>query len=245
MKWTFALAFALLVAGAVPANSQSPATPVDLELVLAVDVSSSVDIEEFTLQMQGIAAAFRSPDVHDAIEIAGERGIAVALVQWSDWKSQQLSIPWHLIDSAESANAFADEIASTPRFGIGGSTAIAGAIQFGVRMIESNEYSAPRRTIDISGDGPVNQGADPTVLRDETIARGITVNGLAILNDHPQLDIYYERRIIGGNAAFVITANDYSDFARAILNKLIREIGGPPIAGAPLRRTVQTATIPR
>jgi len=218
--------------------------PVDLELVLAVDVSSSVDGEEFRLQMQGLAAAFRDPAVLGAIEIAGERGIAVALVQWSSWNAQRLSVDWMRIDDTASAAVMAGKIAAAPRFGDGGSTAIAGAIRFGVRQFEINPYEGTRRAIDISGDGAANQGAQPSQYRDIAVASGITINGLAILNDNAQLDVYYLSEVIGGNAAFIVRATDYRDFAAAILHKLVREIAGPPIAGLPPDQTAtQTASV--
>ena len=217
--------------------------PVDLELLLAVDVSSSVDGGEFELQMKGLADAFRNPAVLDAIELAGERGIAVALIQWSSWNSQRLSVDWMRVGDPASAAAMADRIAATPRFGDGGSTAIAGAIRFGTRQFEINGFEAERRAIDISGDGAANQGAQPSQYRDIAVASGITINGLAILNDNAQLDDYYLNYVIGGNAAFVVRAIDYRDFAAAILHKLVREIAGPPIAGRPVTATPQAAQL--
>jgi len=233
---------AAMLVPAAAAHAQlrdGPISPVDLELVLAVDVSSSVDGEEFALQVKGLADAFRNPAVLDAIELAGERGIAVALVQWSSWNSQRLSVDWMRIGDSASAAAMADRIAAAPRFGDGGSTAIAGAIRFGTRQFEINGYEAERRAIDISGDGAANQGAQPSQYRDIAVASGITINGLAILNDNAQLDDYYAGHVIGGNAAFVMRAIDYRDFAEAILHKLVREIAGPPIAGR--RAPAQTA----
>jgi hypothetical protein len=225
-----------LLAYAAAAHGQlrdSTISLVDLELVLAVDVSSSVDGEEFDLQMKGLADAFRNPAVLDAIELAGERGIAVALVQWSSWNSQRLSVDWMRVRDPASAAAIADRIAAAPRFGDGGSTAIAGAIRFSTRQFEINDFEAERRAIDISGDGAANQGAQPSQYRDIAVASGLTINGLAILNDNAQLDDYYAGHVIGGNAAFVMRASDYRDFAEAILHKLVREIAGPPIAGRP------------
>jgi hypothetical protein len=210
-----------LLAYAAAAHGQlrdSTISLVDLELVLAVDVSSSVDGEEFDLQMKGLADAFRNPAVLDAIELAGERGIAVALVQWSSWNSQRLSVDWMRVRDPASAAAIADRIAAAPRFGDGGSTAIAGAIRFSTRQFEINDFEAERRAIDISGDGAANQGAQPSQYRDIAVASGLTINGLAILNDNAQLDDYYAGHVIGGNAAFVMRASDYRDFAEAILH---------------------------
>lgn len=218
-------------AGSRPALSQ--VVPVDLELVLAVDVSSSVDLNEFHLQMQGLSEAFRHPDVIGAIESAGDLGIAVSLIQWSDWPRQRRSIEWTHIRGRPDAEAFADRVRRAARYGDGGSTGLGGAIRFGIAEIESNRFDGTRRTIDVSGDGVANQGAAPSDYRDRAVALGIVVNGLAILNDNPQLDRYYMGNVIGGHSAFVIAADDYYDFAEAILRKLVREIAGPPLAGRP------------
>jgi hypothetical protein len=226
--------FCCTLAPGVQAQTQNGRlTPVDLELVLAVDVSSSVDPQEFQLQMKGLADAFRNPQVLNAIELAGSQGIAVAMIQWSDWVNQDLTVDWTLVRNPESAAAFADKIDRAGRFGDGGSTGIAGAIQFATHLIEVNKFGAPRQAIDISGDGAANQGAQPSFFRDLAVAEGITVNGLAILNDNAQLDNYYLKNVIGGFAAFVIRADDYYDFAEAIVRKLVREIAGPPLAHLP------------
>ncbi len=237
-------AAAAIVAAVAPSHAQfenSGRQGVDLELVLAVDVSSSVDLQEFHLQMKGIAHAFRSQEVIDAIELAGPLGIAVSLIQWSDWKNQDLSIDWMHIDGPDAATKFADEVERVSRFGTGGSTAIAGAIQFAVRQLEINRFDAKRRSIDISGDGSANQGAQPGDFRDFAVAQGITVNGLTIMNDNLRLDDYYLTHVIGGYASFVVRAEDYHDFAEAMLHKLIREIAGPPIAHVPARGEYQQA----
>ncbi len=225
---------ALLAAasGAVPVAVRA-ATEVDLELVLAVDASSSVTSWEFDLQMQGIAGAFRDAEVQGAIRAAGDLGVAVTLVQWSGRDRQIKAVEWTLVYDAASAEAFAAGVDAAPRFVTGGSTAIGNAIGFAQLLIESNAYRGRRRTVDVSGDGRTNQGVQTPALRNAAVEAGITVNGLTILNEDPSVDSYYRANVIGGSGAFVISATDYRDFARAIKLKLIREIGGPPIAGLP------------
>lgn len=203
---------------------------VDLELVLAVDASSSVSAEEFDLQMRGFADAFRNPAVAAAIRATGELGVAIAMIQWSDNRRQHVAIDWQHLTTAESAERYADLIDTTPRFLDGGGTAIGGAIEFGVRLIERNGFEGVRKVIDISGDGRANQGAQPAKIRDLAVLQGITINGLAILNEDSSVDAYYRSSVIGGTGAFVMTANNYEDFAAAMLEKLIKEIGAVPIA---------------
>ncbi len=222
------LVFSLVFLFSVPVRAQG--TPVDLELVLAVDSSSSVTAEEFDLQMQGIANAFRHSAVVAAIEAAGDLGIAVALVQWSDNRRQFLAIDWMHLTDAESAEAFAEEIDATPRFVIGGGTAIGGAMSFSTRLIERNDYLGRRKVVDISGDGRANQGNQPEEERDKAVAAGFTINGLAILNEDFLVDRYYLYNVIGGTGAFLVTAEDFQDFQEAILRKLIQEISGVPLA---------------
>ncbi len=206
---------------------------VDLELVLAVDASSSVSAEEFDLQMRGFADAFRDPAVAAAIRATGELGVAIAMIQWSDNRRQHVAIDWQHLTTAESAERYADLIDTTPRFLDGGGTAIGGAIEFGVRLIERNAFEGVRKVIDISGDGRANQGAQPAKLRDLAVLQGITINGLAILNEDSSVDAYYRSSVIGGTGAFVMTANNYEDFAAAMLEKLIKEIGAVPVAHGP------------
>lgn len=220
--------FLLLLAAAQPARAMQ----VDLELVLAVDSSSSVTAEEFDLQMQGIAEAFRHPAVINAIEAAGDLGIAVSLVQWSDNRRQFLAIDWLHLTDAQSAEAFAEEIDATPRFVIGGGTAIGGAISFSTNLIKNSGFVGRRRVVDISGDGRANQGNQPDSERDKAVAAGFTINGLAILNEDFLVDRYYLYNVIGGTGAFLVTADDFEDFQRAILQKLIQEISGVPVVQA-------------
>ena len=220
-----ALAAAVLPSGSAVAQQQ-----VDLELVLAVDASSSVASWEFDLQMKGIAAAFRDPDVQGAIRAAGDSGIAVSMVQWSDRDRQVQVVDWALLRGVEDAEAFAEKIDMAERVVPNGSTAIGNALEFSGRLIDGNGYSGTRRVIDVSGDGRNNQGTHVFQVRDALVDQGVTVNGLAILNEDLGVDHFYLNHVIGGTGAFLITATDFSDFARAIRQKLIREISGPAIA---------------
>jgi hypothetical protein len=226
----FALSLLLALAGPRPAAAQEP---VDLELLLAVDASSSVDRGEFVLQMRGLAEAFRAPAVQEAIRSAGDRGLAVALLQWSGERRQVLAVPWSRVADAAGARAFADRIAGTAREVLSGGTAIGTAIEVGARELAGNRFDGARKVIDLSGDGRANMGIRPSVRRDEAVAQGITINALALLNEEPGLDRYYLERVIGGTGAFVMTAADYRAFAEAIRRKLVREISGAPVARAP------------
>lgn len=232
---------AALCAALLPAGSRAqlepinpgPDKPVSLELVLAVDTSSSVSLEEFDLQMRGFAGAFRNPTVIAAIAATGVNGIAVSMIQWSDNRRQQLAVDWALLNDEASIEAFAQAIDGTPRFLDGGGTAIGGAIAFALRELDYNGYVGARQVIDISGDGRANQGAQPETLRDAAVLQGVTINGLAILNEDTSVDGYYRNSVIGGPGAFVMTANDYESFAQAIIEKLVKEIGGVPVVEAP------------
>ena len=213
--------------------AEAGADNVDLELLLAVDTSSSVSAAEFDLQMRGLAEAFRHPAVLAAIQAVGDLGIAVALIQWSDARNQFVAIDWTEIRDEAGAAALADEIDKSPRFLIGGGTAIGGALEFALRQFELSPFTGRRKVIDVSGDGRTNQGGDPAEQRDLAVERGITVNGLAILNEDVYVDRYYRFNVIGGTGAFVMTAADYEAFADAILQKLIKEISGVPVAAVP------------
>jgi len=225
------LALATLLAG--PAAAQDGSL-VDLELVLAVDTSSSVSVQEFDLQMRGLASAFRDPAVIAAIRASGDLGIAVSMVQWSDNRKQTLAIDWTALRDADAAERFSEEIENTPRFLTGGGTALGGALSFAMGQFEDNGFRGRRQVIDISGDGRTNQGAHPSRIRDRAVDAGITINGLAILNEDIYVDRYYEYNVVGGTGAFVMSAATYEDFATAILEKLVKEIAGVPIAARPL-----------
>jgi hypothetical protein len=238
MRWlsiTAALAGVLLNPTTVPALAQE--WPVDLEIVLAVDVSGSVSDEEFNLQVRGLAEAFRHRSVGQAIRAAGDQGLAVALIQWADDDQHAVSVDWTVMRDAASARQFAKQVEEVSRT-VYGNTAIGDALEFAILQLEGNGFVGRRRVIDISGDGPSNQGSAARLIRDLAVARGITVNGLAILNEVPMLDQYYLTNVIGGPGAFVMTANDYAAYRLAnrlaILAKLVKEISGPPTAARPL-----------
>lgn len=226
-----------LLFGVLPYSAPARAETVALELILAIDCSSSVSAEEYELQMRGIADAFRSPSVVQALSAATPNGIAVTLVQWSGASQQAQAVPWTHVHSKESAAEFASEIEQSSRYMTWGATAIGEALIFSAGLFEGNEFEGVRRVIDVSGDGSSNQGAFPPVVRPVVIAAEITINGLAILTDEPDLEAYYKDQVVGGPRSFVARAKDFADFATAIRRKLIREIGSPPS----VRLNTQTA----
>ena len=233
------VSLAALLCLAAPLSARSAS--VDVELVLGIDVSTSVNYEEFGLQVGGLAAAFRDPRLVRALGQAGGRGIAVLAMQWADAAEQVTAVDWTLVADAVSAAAFADSLAAMPRLIIGGTTGIGGAIDYARDRIEGSRHEARRRAIDISGDGRASSGGAPSRARDAAVASGITINGLVILNDEADLERYYLTHVIGGPAAFVEVAQDYHAFARAMIRKLIREISGGAIAGADLPRALAAA----
>jgi len=205
-------------------------TAVALELVLAIDASTSVSDQEFMLQRGGLSAAFRDRDVCKAIEGAGSDGIAVALIQWSNTNDQVLAVPWtHLRGSAD-CRLIAERIAGMKRSLVGG-TVMSGALHFARMQIERNRFTGRRKVIDISADGPDRHGVEPARARDRAVAAGITVNALAIMTGQYRLDDYLKHNIAGGPGAFVMTASGFDDFPAAIRLKLIREISDPSMAG--------------
>ncbi len=220
---------------------------VDLLLVLAADVSRSVDGPKFQLQRDGYAAAFSDPRVLEAIR-SGSRGrIAVCFVEWSGATSQRVVIDWTVIKDAESGRQFGDRLVETPR-SFAERTSISAAIDFSVAQLARAAYTSSRRTIDVSGDGTNNSGRDVRSARDEAVAKDITVNGLVILSDRPLswnpehthppggLANYYRENVIGGPGAFVLAAEDFNSFGKALINKLVAEIAmAPPPHGSALR----------
>ena len=204
--------------------------PVDLELLLAVDTSSSISAEEFTRQIDGLARAFGHPAIAAAIPKAGTRGIAVALVQWAEVDRQVMVIPWTRLRDGADARALAAQIAAVPRAIEGGATGLGAAVSYAAESLLSNRFDGARLVIDISGDGRANDGPIPTRARDRAVASGITVNGLVILDEIPLLDRYFRDTVIGGSGAFVMVADDWVDYAAAILEKLIKEISESPLA---------------
>lgn len=215
--------------------SPAAAIPVDLELVLDVDVSRSIDPEEAKLQREGYIAALQHPRVIQAIRSAPHGKIAVIYVEWAGVDIQYTVVPWTLIDGEQSAAAFTQRIAAAP-YQARNWTSISGAIDYSVPLFENNGFEGTRRVIDISGDGRTNQGRPSAAARDDAVAAGVTINGLPVINERlnfyrppdMDLDIYYRDNVIGGPGAFMIVAENFTAFTGAVLSKLIREIAGEP-----------------
>ena len=231
-SWAIGAAmFALVSAFAGPATAQVE-TEVDLALVLAVDVSRSMDPDEQQLQRDGFVEAFRSPLVHDAIRSGMLGRIAVTYMEWSGENDQQVVMPWRILEGPDSANAFAERLSQAP-IGRIFQTSIAGAIDFSANLLAKSGVAPARRVIDISGDGPNSSGRMVTLARDEAVAKGIVINGLPIMLKRPtgfgdmeNLDEYYQDCVIGGPASFMVPIRDKQQFAEAIRSKIIREIAG-------------------
>ena len=217
------LLLAVVVAIPAPAAAQ---TAVDLQLVLAVDASGSVNQYRFDLQKQGYVAAFRHPRVLQAIRSGGNQSIAVTMVQWTGPAMQFQVVGWSRIADERTSAAFAAAIEETPRQLFGGGTSISGAIDHAMSLFPKNPFRGGRRVVDISGDGSNNRGRPVTLARDEAVASGVGINGLPILALEPDLDRYYYDNVIGGPGAFMIAADRYETFGEAILKKLIAEIAG-------------------
>jgi hypothetical protein len=235
----------LIAAVAVPLGAAQPLAAqdaaarlhVDVLLVLAADVSRSIDAAKYDLQRKGYAAAFADPRVLDAIASNPDRRIAVAFVEWAGSASQKLVIDWTVIAGEADAQAFSARVLAAPR-SFYDRTAIGSALGFAAAQVAGAPFEAPRRIIDVSGDGINNSGQDIAAARDTALAHGITtINGLVILSSddgpdylyqhtHPPggLADYYRRNVIGGSAAFVTTAKDFESFDRALIAKIVEEI---------------------
>ncbi len=202
---------------------------VDLALVIAVDISYSMDPEELTLQRQGFAEAFRAPIVHEAIRSGMLGRIAVVYMEWAGIGDQRVMVPWTVIEDPQGAMSFADKVAAVP-VRRAQRTSISGAIDAGVKLLGQSGVDAVRRVIDVSGDGANNQGRPVTAARDEALAQGIVINGLPVMLkrpgylDIPDLDIYYRDCVIGGPGHFMEPARSREHFQQAIRTKIIREI---------------------
>ena len=228
-----AAALAALLALNVPAAFA--AEPVDLLLVLASDVSRSVDHPKFLLQREGYAAAISDPQVIEAIKSGPHQKIAICFVEWSGFGAQKLVIGWSKIDGPAAARKFGDQLLELPR-SFADRTSISGGIEFSYAQFENAPFESQRRTIDVSGDGTNNAGRDVKLARDEVLARGVVINGLVILSDRPVpwnaehtnppggLAQYYQDNVVGGPGAFVQVAENFQSFGRAIVKKLIAEI---------------------
>jgi hypothetical protein len=211
----------LLALAALPARAQDT---VDLQLVLAVDVSGSVSEARFQLQKQGYVAAFRDPQVLSAIRSGAAQAIAATMFQWTGYNLQVHVVPWMVIRDEASAEAFAAAIERAPRQLFGGGTSISGAIDYGMGLLSDSPFKAARRVIDISGDGSNNRGRAAGEARDEAVRAGVVINGLPILALEPHLDRYFWDNVIGGPGSFLIAAESYEAFAVAVRKKLITEI---------------------
>lgn len=263
MRWCVSIGAVLLagamaggdVAGFAAANSTNQpghqiaakeADPsVDVELILAVDVSYSMDMDELALQREGYAQAIISKEFLQALKTGPNGKIAVTYFEWAASSDQKIIIPWRLIDGPETADAVANEIAKTP-IRRASRTSISGAINFAMPLFDENPYRGLRRVIDISGDGPNNNGTPVTAARDAALEKGIIINGLPIMVKEPSystmdidsLDLYYEDCVIGGPGSFVVTIKERDKFKEAIRTKLLLEVAGR----TPERRIVPVAS---
>ena len=246
MRWCVSIG-AVLVAGAIAggdvAGLAAPAAPpsstqaadearrVDVELVHAVDVSYSMDMDELALQREGYALAITSKEFLQALKTGPTGKVAVIYFEWAAATDQKIVVPWRVIDGPESAGALAEEILKAP-LRRASRTSISGAINFAMPLFEANDYKGLRRVIDISGDGPNNNGEPVAVAREAALAKGVTINGLPIMSketnyatmDIENLDWYYEDCVIGGAGSFVVPIKTKEKFKEAIRTKLVMEV---------------------
>lgn len=224
---------AAVVAAFTAAGANAQDDGVDVELVLTADGSGSIDDDELALQRQGYADAIRSREVLDVIRAGIHGRIAVAYVEWGGPVSQHVIVDWAIVDGKASAAAFAEALLTRPREAFGYNS-ISAAIDFSVNLIETNRYRGLKRVIDVSGDGPNIGGRDVSAARDDAVAKGITINGLVIVRPGGQirriagepLTVHYERDIIGGPGAFVMTADETMRFPEVVRRKMVLEIAG-------------------
>jgi Protein of unknown function (DUF1194) len=239
------LGLAALLAGG-EAGAQ---TPVDVELVLAVDMSQSMDAGEHELQRSGYLAALVHPDVLGAIRSGIYGKVAITYVEWGGPLSQAVAVPWTVVEDEASARGFAAALAARPIRTIHG-TSISGALEFAASLFGANGYDGVRRVIDVSGDGPNSSGTPVVPSRDAALEQGLIVNGLPIVLREPgfspwsipNLDIYYADCVIGGPGSFVLPVDDPAQLADAIRQKLVLEIAGTPPG---LMLATETARAPR
>ena len=225
------LALGMSISGAWDARSE---TEVDLALVLAVDVSLSMEPDEQELQRQGFIEALRSPEVHQAIDKGMLGRIAITYVEWAGASYQEVIVPWTVIEQPNDGLRFAERLAQSPTSRVG-YTSISGAIDFSLQQLRNSGVQSVRQVIDVSGDGANNQGRTVTLARDEAVAQGITINGLPIMLKRPSsswdiedLDLYFQDCVIGGPGAFMIPVRAKHQFIDAIKTKIIREIAAQP-----------------
>ena len=199
---------------------------VELELVLAIDLSASVNDAEYELQRSGTAEAFRDGDVITAIE-GHPDGIAVIAVQWASAKYQRVAIPWRVLRAEDEILAYADEVAAMPRRLPGGGTSITGGLTFSGEMFADSPVRGRRKVIDLAANGRADMFDDMRKVRKRLLDAGIVINGLAIEEDRQDLSRYFREFVIGGERSFVQTAASFEDFREAMRSKLLREIGSP------------------
>jgi hypothetical protein len=239
---------------AAPAAAKDGPVPVDAEVVLAVDISYSMNNQEQQLQRAGYVAAIRSPEFLQALA-ANQRGkIALLYLEWSGYGDQKVLVDWSLVDGKASADAFADRLAEAP-FRRAHRTSISGAIDASMKLFEGNGFQGDRRIIDISGDGPNNDGRGVVAARDDAVAQGITINGLPLVGirdyfgfaDIKDLDIYFADCVIGGVGAFMVPVTNVAKFVEATRSKLVQEISQrelPSTANLILRAAASAPRIP-
>jgi hypothetical protein len=215
----------LFLAFVAPTRAQ----PVDLALVLAVDVSESVNAERYQLQIEGIARALEQPRLFQAIGAGAHGAIGLLVMEWSDRDRQVVTLDWTRIGDAAAAESVAARLRRSERSS-DGLTAIGAALLAARAHLDRLPWPATRRAVDVSGDGMANIGPPPSFARDTLVADGITVNGLPILAEEPWLEFYYNDYVVGGPGAFTIAAEDYASFAEAMANKLFSEIVALPPA---------------
>jgi hypothetical protein len=226
---------AFTIAVSLLASPTARAETVDLQLILATDVSISVDNEEFRLQREGYAAAITNPMVLAAIERGPHNAIAVSFIEWSGPRAQRVIVDWTVIRNDDDADEVAGRLREMPR-SFADATAIGSAIDFAMKHFETSGIESRRRVIDISGDGDSNVGRPVEYARDDAVRAKVTINGLAIVNEHPAFGFighiqpaggigeYYRTRVIGGPDSFVLKIDGFDSFAEAITRKLVTEI---------------------
>ena len=228
-----------LAALAAPQSARAQ-TPVDLQLVMAVDVSRSIDEVEAELQRRGYIEALTSPRVIDAILSGEHRRIALCYTEWAGTHYQVVVIDWTAIDSPAAARGFADKLAEAPRTSQSW-TAVGAALAHAAHRFDNSGFDSRRRVIDISGDGRTNDGPPAELIRDKLVTQGFVINGLPVMMNRTNfgrppdtgLDKYYEENVIGGPGSFMIVAANFDDFGRAVRSKLVREISVAPSRATP------------
>jgi hypothetical protein len=249
MRWCVSVGAALVAGALVGGDVASIAAPnaprlaqkvtdaqVDVELVLAVDVSYSMDLDELAIQREGYAQAVISSDFLQALKSGPHGKIAITYFEWAAANDQKIIIPWRIVDGPETADAVAAEIMKAP-LRRASRTSISGAINFSMQLFAENPYKGYRRVIDVSGDGPNNNGEPVLIARDAALAQGVIINGLPIMvkaasyatMDIDNLDLYFEDCVIGGPGSFVVPIKERAKFKEAIRTKLVLEVADLPL----------------